>query len=211
VTLEDEYAPGIVQELHETVHDMQQPVASLLALAAAALTEPDLPATARSRLEQMAGQADWLADMLHCYLSGHVQEAPGDVEEPGDGCADVAQIVNEVIAAECLTWPGDTTLISPTGPVWCALQPVLLYRVVANVLGNAERAAGPTGTVTVEIQQRKDSVMLAVEDNGPGFGRIPSGAGLGLSAVARNVVKYGGKMECCCGVHGGARVTLWLP
>jgi C4-dicarboxylate-specific signal transduction histidine kinase len=53
--------------------------------------------------------------------------------------------------------------------------------------------------------------MLAVEDNGPGFGQVPSGTGLGLSAVARNVVKYGGRMECGCGEHGGARVRLWLP
>ncbi len=65
--------------------------------------------------------------------------------------------------------------------------------------------------MTVEIQQQKDAVMLAVEDDGPGFGKIPSGVGLGLSAVARNVVMYGGRMECSGGMRGGARVSLWLP
>lgn len=73
------------------------------------------------------------------------------------------------------------------------------------------RAAGPTGTVTVEIQQYEDTVMLAVEDDGPGFGKIPSGASLGLSTAARNVVMYGGRMECSCGMRRGARVSLWLP
>jgi len=82
---------------------------------------------------------------------------------------------------------------------------------VANVLDNATRAAGPGGTVTVEIVRRKGGVVLSVEDNGPGFGKIPSGAGLGLSAVARNVVKHGGKMEFGSGGGGGARVSLWLP
>jgi signal transduction histidine kinase len=211
VTVEVEHAPVLVQELRETLHDMQQPVASLLALTAAALTEPDLPATARHRLEQIAGQADWLADMIHGCVNAYGQEAPEEVEEPGDGYADVMHIVSEIIAAECLTWPGDITLISPPGPAWCRLHPVLLRRVVANVLGNAERAAGPTGAVTVEIRRRKGVVVLAVEDNGPGFGKIPSGAGLGLSAVARNVVKHGGRMECGCGARGGARVSLWLP
>lgn len=62
VSVELEYAPCMAQELRETFHDMQQPVASLLALAAAALTEPDLPATARRRLEQIAAQAEWLAE-----------------------------------------------------------------------------------------------------------------------------------------------------
>ena len=211
MTVDVEHAPGMVQELNETVHDLQQPVASLLALAAAALTEPDLLTTTRRRLEQIAGQAGWLADIIHSYLNVYGQEAPGEIDEPGDGCADVAQIVREVVAAECLTWPGDVTLTLPTGSAWCRLHPVLLRRVVANVLGNAERAAGPTGTVTVEIRRRKGSVMLTVEDNGPGFGRIPSGAGLGLSAVARIVVKYGGRMECGCGARGGARISLWLP
>ncbi len=78
------------------------------------------------------------------------------------------------------------------------------------MLDNAVRAAGPAGTVSVEIEQRDGAVMLAVEDNGPGFGDIPSGAGLGLSAVARNVIKYGGKMEYAGGARGGARVSLWL-
>ena len=211
MTVEVEYAPGMAPEVRETLHDLQQPVACLLALAAAALTEPDLPATARRRLEQIAGQAKWLADMVHDGLGGQGQEAPGEIDELDDGRADVVHIVSEVIAAECLTWPGDVTLISPTGPVWCMLQSVLLRRAVANVLGNATRAAGPAGTVTVEILRRKRGVVLAVEDNGPGFGKIPSGAGLGLSAVARNVVKHGGKMECGRGVRGGARVSLWLP
>jgi K+-sensing histidine kinase KdpD len=211
VTVEVEYGPGMAQEVRETVHDLQQPVACLLALAAAALTEPDLPPTVRRRLEQIAGQAEWLADVVHDCLGGQGQEAPGGLEELDDGRADVVHIVREVIAAECLTWPGDVTLTSPTGPVWCMLHPVVLRRAVANVLGNATRAAGPAGTVTVEIRQRKDGVVLAVEDDGPGFGNIPSGAGLGLSAVARNVVKHGGRMECGCGARGGARVSLWLP
>ena len=89
-------------------------------------------------------------------------------------------------------------------------SPVLLRRTVSNVLDNAVRAAGPDGTVSVEIQQHDDAVMLAVEDDGPGFGEIPSGAGLGLSAVARNVIKHGGRMEYGCGQRGGVRVSLWL-
>ena len=86
-----------------------------------------------------------------------------------------------------------------------------MRRVVSNVLGKATRAAGPAGKVTVEVQKRRGTAMLVVEDSGPGFGNIPSGAGLGLSAVARNVVKYGGRLECRRGVRGGARVSLWLP
>ncbi|MGH3202466.1 MAG: ATP-binding protein [Streptosporangiaceae bacterium] len=208
-------APGPVAsemlQLRETCHDMRQPIAAMMALAAAALTVPELPAVARGRLEQITEQAEWLADMIHGCLAAHAQEEPAEGENCGDGRADVVHVVSEVIAAECLTWTGDVMLTSPAGSIWCEFHPVLLRRVVSNVLGNATRAAGPSGEVTVEIRRRRGGVVLAVEDNGPGFGNIPSGAGLGLSAVARNVVKHGGRMECGCGVRGGARVSLWLP
>ena len=201
----------MAQQLRETFHDMRQPVANTMALAAAALTVPALPAVARDRLEQIIEQAEWLADMIHGCLVAQQQEEPDDFEKPGHDLADLVHVVDEVIAAECLTWPGEVTMTAPAGPVWCMFHPVLLRRAVSNVLDNAVRAAGPTGTVSVEIQQHDDTIMLAVEDNGPGFGEIPSGAGLGLSAVARNVIRYGGRMEYGCGERGGARVSLWLP
>ncbi len=199
-----------VQQLRETFHDMRQPVANTMALAAAALTEPDLPAVVRGRLEQIIEQAEWLADMIHTCLVAQQQEEPGDAGKPGHDLADIVHVVGEVIAIECLTWPGDVSLSAPAGPVWCMFHPVLLRRAVSNVLDNAMRAAGPTGAVSIEIQQRDDAVLLAVEDTGPGFGEIPSGAGLGLSAVTRNVIKYGGRIEYGCGTRGGARVSLWL-
>jgi K+-sensing histidine kinase KdpD len=211
LTIEVENKADVVQQLRETFHDMLQPVANTMALAAAALTEAALPAAVRNRLEQIVEQAEWLADMIHDCLVARQQEKPEDIRKPGHDLADIVHVVGEVIAAECSTWPGDVTLTAPTGPVWCMFPLVLLRRAVSNVLDNAVRAAGPTGTVSVEIQQRDDAVMLAVEDDGPGFGEIPSGAGLGLSAVARNVIKYGGRMEYGCGARGGARVSLWLP
>lgn len=197
---------------------MRQPVASVLALAAAALTEPGLPAAARGRLQQIVGQAEWLADMIQAFLDkgeqGEADEAGGrdfDARDEAAARPDVVCIVNEIIAAGRLTWSCDLKVTSPASSVQCALHPVLLRRIVSNVLSNAARAAGSSGVVTVQIQQRKALVTLVVEDSGPGFGKIPSGAGLGLSAVARHIVRYGGKMECRRSARGGARVSLWLP
>lgn len=207
-----EAGDGLVtaQQLRETFHDMRQPVAITMALAAAALTEPDLPAAARGRIERIVEQAEWLGDMIADCLVPREQDRSDDLEEPGH-LADIVHVVSEVTAAESMTWPGDVSLTAPAGPVWCTLPLMALRRAVCNLLDNATRAAGPAGAVTVEIQQHQDGVMLAVEDNGPGFGEIPNGAGLGLSSVASHVVRYGGKLECSSGVRGGARVTLWLP
>jgi K+-sensing histidine kinase KdpD len=184
----------------------------MMALAAAALTEPDLPAAAQHRLEQIVGQAEWLSDIIRNCLPKQQQEEPEETGKSGRATADVAQVVGEVIEAERLTWPGDMKLVAPAEPVRCMVDPVLLRRAVSNVLGNAVRAAGPAGTVSVEVRRCDDTVMVAVEDSGPGFGEIPSGAGLGLTAAARNITKYGGRIEYSCGVHGsGARVSLCFP
>ena len=127
----------MAQQLRETFHDMRQPVASTMALAAAALTEPDLPAAARDRLEQIVEQAEWLADMIHACLVAHHQEEPGEAGKPGHDLADIVQVVREVIAA---TWPSwkfsYTTVWMPPGPA--------LLRRAGNVLDNAVRAAGRT-------------------------------------------------------------------
>ena len=42
LSIEVENKADMVRQLRETFHDMRQPVASTMALAAAALTEPDL-------------------------------------------------------------------------------------------------------------------------------------------------------------------------
>ena len=211
LTIKVEDTADMVQQLRETFHDVRQPVAIMMALAAAALTESDLPAATRHRLEQIIEQAEWLSDMICSCLGTQQREEPDGTGESCRSLADLVRIVGEVIEAGRLTWTGDITLAAPTGPVWCMVDPVPLRRAVSNVLDNAARAAGPAGTVSVEIQRCHDAVMLAVEDSGPGFGEIPSGAGLGLTAVARNVIKFGGRIEYSGGTCGGSRVSLWFP
>jgi signal transduction histidine kinase len=217
VSIDVREIPDVAQQLRETCHDMRQPVANVLALAAAALTESALPAPATGRLQQIVGQAEWLADMIQAFLGDVIRgeadasETDSDVADEAAAPTDVVSIVEEIIEAGRLTWSCDVKLSSPGAPVRCAIHPVLLRRIVSNVLDNAARAAGPFGLVIIEIRRNKELAALVVEDSGPGFGKIPSGAGLGLSAVARHIVRHGGTVECGCGAGGGARVSLCLP
>jgi signal transduction histidine kinase len=213
-------APEVVQQLRDTCHDMREPVASVLALTSAALAEPGLPAAARLRLEQITGQAEWLAEMIQDFLHEAVRErregcetARIDIGIPSEAAdrPDAACVVGEVIRAGRMTWSCDLSVTSPAGPVRCALPPVLLRRVVSNVLSNAARAAGPSGLVTVRMWQSKGVLRMVVEDSGPGFGNVPCGFGLGLAWVTRTVVRHGGRIECGRGARGGARVSLWVP
>lgn len=197
---------GPTAGLREVCHDIRQPIAGVLALAGAALAEADLPEDTRGRLEQIIELAEWQSNIVDNWL-----EVVEDDACPVADRTDVVQVVNAAAAAERLTWAGNLTLIWPPEPVFIRLPPVVLRRMTANLLDNATRAAGPSGTITVEIVRCDSRVLLAVEDDGPGFGWIVKGHGLGLSAVARQAVEYGGRLECGRGSLGGGRVSLCLP
>jgi signal transduction histidine kinase len=205
----DVYQTHTEQQLNEICRDLCKPVVSIRVTAAAALADPGLETQVRRRLEQIAGQADWLASIINDCLRTDCQQDGG--EGTGDGPANVAYVVNEAVASCRLTWPGDLSVTSPPGPILCALDPVILRRIISNVLSNATRAAGPSGAVAVEIKRDRSMAVVTVEDSGPGFGKIPPGHGIGLAEVASNVIRYGGKVECGRGARGGVRVSLWLP
>ncbi len=102
--------------LQETCHDMRQPVASVFALAAAALSQPDLPQPARAYLEQIVEQAEWLADLIQQSLPAAGPGAPA-------GCqTDLLRVVRDAVAAECLTWPGDLRVAGEAEPVFTAVH-----------------------------------------------------------------------------------------
>lgn len=200
-----------LQRLQETCHDMRQALGGVFALAGAALTEPGLPETARARLEQIVGQAQWLADMIQECLRG----------EPGEAAMrllDLSAVADEAAAAERLTYAGHIELAWPAAPVLTLGSRVTIRRVVANLLGNATRAAGPAGEVRVGTGYDRDQALLVIDDSGPGFGRIQPGSGLGLRTVARCIQGCGGRLEFDRSPLGGVRVRLrlrgpedWVP
>src|SRR5437588_8366457 len=203
---------GAMAGLQEVCHDIRQPIAGVLALAGAVLADADVSPEARSRLEQIMELAEWQSDVVENWL----EVAVGDVTET-DGRTDAVRVVSAAAAAKRLVWAGNLTLIVPPQLVFVQLHPVVLRRMTANLLDNATRAAGASGTVTVEVSRWDSRMLLAVEDNGPGFGwlvkdeGLAKGHGLGLSAVARHAVQFGGRLECGRGSLGGGRVSLWLP
>lgn len=186
----DVYGP--MADLREVCHDIRQPIAGVLALAGAVLAEGGLSQDARSRLEHIVELAEWQSDVVENWL----EVAAGDAAQ-ADRRTDAVRVVNAAAAAERLLWAGNLTLIWPPQPVLIELHPVVLRRMTANLLDNAARAAGPSGTVTVEVSLWGSRMLLAVEDDGPGFGGLVrdeglvDGLGLGLSAVAKHAVQRG--------------------
>jgi signal transduction histidine kinase len=198
-------AYGPATGLRQACHDIRQPIAGVLALAGAALTEVGLPEGTRSYLNRIVELAEYQSEVVELWLAeplGGLAHGP-----PGD----LVGAVRKAVAAERLTWAGELTLRWPGKPVPVGMPDVAVRLAAANLLANATRAAGPSGTVKAGVGRRADWVWLAVEDSGPGFGGLPRNSGLGLSASAGLAAMYGGRLECGRGRLGGGRVSLWLP
>lgn len=199
-------AHSLAAGLRQVCHDIRQPIAGVLAVAGALLADEGLPEDTRTRLRQIVELAEWQSDVIEHWLL-----AAGGGGQPDAGHADVVRVINEAAAAERVVWAGELILVWPPEPVFTLLDPVILRRVVANLLANATRAAGTDGMVAIEVGRRDGRILLVVEDNGPGFGCLPGRYGLGLSAAARQAAEHRGRLECGRGNLGGGLVSLWLP
>jgi signal transduction histidine kinase len=194
-----------LQRLREICHDIRQPVAAVQALAAAALGDPGLPGVTHSYLEQIITQTQTLADVIRQRL--HADGAP----EASARLTDLGSLADEAAAAERVTYEGTLEVEPHAEPVLVCVNQVEVRGIISNLLSNATRAAGPAGTVTIEISHDLGLAQLVVEDTGPGFGEIPGGTGLGWRSIARSLAICRGKISYGRGPLGGVRASLWLP
>jgi signal transduction histidine kinase len=195
-------APG--QYFREICHDLRQPVAGVLSLAGAALAVPELPSAARCWLEQIVTEAESLAELIEQSVA---------CDHPRDGCArtDLGELAHEVVASEQLTYRGLLRLTSPRRPMLAAVGRVDAWRIIANLLSNGTRAAGPDGCVTVQLARVPGHARLVVQDSGPGFARIRPSTGLGTQVITRCLARCGGQIDYGQSSTGGVKATVLLP
>ncbi|MEU6102263.1 sensor histidine kinase [Streptomyces flaveolus] len=115
-------------------------------------------------------------------------------------------------------------------PVRVTADPDRLRQAVGNLLGNALRATGPGGTVTLALGVRGGRATMEVRDTGTGIpaedlphlfdrfwradpsrGRATGGSGLGLSIARQIVTDHGGTVEVRSEVGAGTVFTVLLP
>lgn len=196
--------PAAAQHVQEICHDLRQPVAGVLSLAAAALTVPRLPSAARDRLEQIVTEAQTLAELIEQSLYSSDPAAH-------TGQTDLGQLASQVVADEQVTYQGLLRVTAADCPVVAAINHVDARRIIANLLSNATRAAGPDGCVTVRVGRDRDWAQLTVLDSGPGFAKISGSTGLGTGVIARCLVRCGGRIYYGRSPDGGVKATVALP
>lgn len=115
-------------------------------------------------------------------------------------------------------------------PVYVTADPDRLRQAVGNLVGNALRATGAGGTVTLALALRGGQAVVEVRDTGKGIpaedlphlfdrfwradpsrDRVTGGSGLGLSIARQIVTDHGGTIAVRSTVAVGATFTITLP
>lgn len=200
--------PGVIdlRTLRELCHDLSTPATSIKLLTQVAAAESDPGPAMRARLRQISEEASRIAD-----ICGYFLDQPDDASaHPADaGGADLDVLASE--AADSVRWRYSGLISVTAEPVTVTAHPVVVVRILTNLLDNACRAAGPGGRVQVTVRRDGDQASLVIADSGPGFGQAESGkASLGLSIVAAMVRRGGGSLRMGVSDLGGIAVTVTL-
>jgi signal transduction histidine kinase len=175
---------------------------TLSCLVEAVRGEADLPGNARVRVETLAVGMSRVLDTIAHGLPGESMAAEVGV----DLRSLISQAVLLAEVGHCVS-----VVLLPGPDVTLETNPVLLWRVLTNVIENAARASEPGGKVEIRIG-KEHGAAIDVSDDGPGFGQGPSGtASLGLSVVTSLLESCGGTLEVRSPRAGGTRVSIRLP
>jgi signal transduction histidine kinase len=189
-----------VRTLRELCHDLTVPATSIKLLTQVAAAESDPGPAMRARLRQIHDEAARIAD-----ICGYVLDQPR-----GDGPADLELLAADM--ADGLRWRYAGLIDVVAEPVSVAAHPVVIGRILSNLLDNACRAAGPGGRVRLTVRADDDRATLVVADSGRGFGHGESGqASLGLGIVAGMIRRGGGTLRMGRSDLGGTAMTITFP
>jgi signal transduction histidine kinase len=182
------------------LHDLGHQLMTLSLLADAVRDDSALSADSRQRMELVMQEMFRIVDII-------ADAMPTDARPAKPSPVDIRTLANEVAQLADLAYDTAVT-VAPGRPAVMHVSASLLWRVLANLVDNAVRAAGPGGRVTIRIDQELETA-LEVTDNGPGPGAgRPGVAGLGLTVVRQLLDSADGRLDISEAPTGGTCVRV---
>jgi signal transduction histidine kinase len=216
---------GIRDVSNSIAHDLRTPLAELRSrLEELSLTRPSNEETF-AEIDGAVADVDRVIRIFNALL--RLAEIDTGTRRSGFVQVNANELAAEVVefylpAAEIK----DVTLsFVSAGPVSVSGDPTLLAQAVGNLIDNALKYTGASGSVKVEVLNRADgAVEIAVSDDGPGIpdtekpkvaqrfyrgdtSRGTPGVGLGLSVVQAVAKLHGGTLELTDN-HPGLRARM---
>jgi len=186
--------------LRALFHDLGNHLVTFSCILEAIDGELELSPSSRYHVPMMRTHTARMLDLL--------REAVDQDRQPEN--VSVHALINEIVCsanARCQA----TVLLRDSEERWLYTHPAALWRIVANIVDNAVRAAGPLGRVEISVHNQPPNLVIEVLDDGPGFGKIPAGtASLGLGIAVSLAKKCEGEMRVLPAHPHGVRVRLEL-
>ena len=207
-------------------HELRTPLTGMRANLDALTRNPGLPVEERQALlEDVTAEQDRIVHLLE----GLQALARGDAAEslPREQ-VEVGDLVDAAVYAARRRHP-DVTYELHDSVNGAALSGWTggLRLLVDNLLDNAALHGRPGGRIDVSVGGENGSLLVRVDDDGPGLpaeerdrvlepfarglGATAPGTGLGLAIVAQQVALHGGEMQLDESPLGGLRVRVALP
>ncbi|GIH16839.1 hypothetical protein Raf01_50110 [Rugosimonospora africana] len=178
---------------------------------------PEIGDQNRARARSIVNEVRWLEQLQRAYDGWLLEpsEAVWCLPPENIRSEPLENIRLDLIAAEvveAIGLSGTVRIDLRAEAVTAYASRLAVWRVLSNVLGNAVRAAGPSGAVGVHITVGSRWAVADIDDNGPGFGAGPPGLeALGLSIARELAAEWGGGLEVGRSRLGGSRVRLRIP
>ena len=212
--------------LADASHDLRTPLAGVIAGAEQVLRNPGSRPEREARLVAVVRQARRAGRLVDDLL---LMTRLDGVDEPAlthTHLLDLATVAGNEVEAARLRHP-ELRIVGPGGtePLTVMADPDRLPRLLSNLLDNAAQSGA--SHITVTGTRTRDSVILRLNDNGPGIpeadreriferfvrldtSRSGDGAGLGLP-ISRAIARAHGGDLTCVAFASGACFELALP
>jgi signal transduction histidine kinase len=216
---------AVRQVTTDIAHDLRTPLSRMRTRLEQLRRSPHAPADYERAIDRTISETEALLDTFAALLRIAQIESASGGELAG---LDAPLLIENVMELyQPLAEENDQTLIGDITPARLRGDRELLIQMLANLVENACRHTPPGTRVTVACHQLGSTVVLSVQDNGPGIpahehqnvrrrfyrleaSRTTPGSGLGLSLAAAIAARHGGDMRLL-DAHPGLRVEVRLP
>jgi len=219
--LRQESVCGIGRVSESILHDLRNPLATIYG-AAEMLVNAELPP---DHIKRLAGNIYGASRRIHALLQELPSNSRGESRGP-ERCrlGEIALAAWESLSAPAAS-SGTVLAVEIQPEIEVQVERSRMERAFMNLIANAIEAMPEGGQVRISGQFVAGSVVVHVDDSGPGVApEIRSklfqpfvtagkrhGLGLGLAFTRQTVLEYGGDRWVDTAPGGGARFSLRLP
>jgi two-component system OmpR family sensor kinase len=215
------------QFLADASHELRTPLTSIRGYAELARMQRTAGADSDDNLSRIESEGTRMSRLVEDLL----MLARGDQSStPRQELLDVAELLDDVVSDARAAFPNRPIDAQLAAGLYVVGDPDQLYRMVRNLIGNADMHTAPGRPVLVRCELDGPYAVVQVIDGGPGLpaeesahvferfwradkarSRAHGGSGLGLSIVAAIVSAHGGTVQFESSVEHGSTVTIRLP